>query len=140
MKKKPNSLSKWSNYPFLIFLCPKIKSKQYPWNFGCVWKKTEPPSIWEKNQTPWTIREKTKHLRTIWTGYKNTSTWNFGQTLKEWPKNHRVCEKLDWAFWGQKMSMRQIMGITKLEVDVLRQTKKYSKVESIFQFRSNLYV
>ena len=27
----PYSLSKWSNYPFIIFLCPKIEFKQYPW-------------------------------------------------------------------------------------------------------------
>ena len=39
------SLSKCSNYPLFIFLCPKIESKNYPW------KKTEslnyPNSIWE---------------------------------------------------------------------------------------------
>ena len=39
------SLSKCSNYPLFIFLCPKIESKKYPW------KKTEslnyPNSIWE---------------------------------------------------------------------------------------------
>ena len=28
---KSYSLSKCSNYPLFIFLCPKIESKQYPW-------------------------------------------------------------------------------------------------------------
>ena len=30
VKVNTYSLSKWSNYPIFIFLCPKIESKQYP--------------------------------------------------------------------------------------------------------------
>ena len=55
----------------------------------CVEKKQSPQVSEKKTKHLELSVKKTKHLGTTWTSYKNKSTWNFGQTLKEWPKNHR---------------------------------------------------
>ena len=86
------SLSKCSNYPLFIFLCPKIESKQYPWKkpntlnypnsiqeiLAMRGKKKSPTHIRKtKQKTPWTIWILHEHriffvtLSFVWTHIDN---------------------------------------------------------------------
>ena len=89
------SLSKCSNYPLFIFLCPKIESKQNPFKkpnslnypnkiqeiLAMCGKKTESYKYPRKNQTLWTICKKNQTPWTIWFFLMDTSKtfifWHF---------------------------------------------------------------